>query len=232
MQPSVIKHNHRFQDLSGNVYNRLTVLGWEGCKNNRTMWKCRCRCGNEIVAAAHDIKTGHTQSCGCYNAERRYATNVTHGQSFAGRITPEYRAYSLAKGRCSNTNTPNFKDYGGRGIEFRFASFEAFFAEVGKRPSDRHSLDRIDNFGHYEPGNVRWATRKEQNANRRMNHQITIQGRTLTQSDWARELGANCRDTIRDRMKRGFCAECAVFVKGKPKVCSHNADVRTNKAFA
>lgn len=81
--------------------------------------------------------------------------------------TIEYRTYEGAKQRCVNPNAPSFENYGGRGIEFRFTSFEQFFSELGNRPSPQHSVDRINNDGHYEPGNVRWATRAEQMANSR-----------------------------------------------------------------
>lgn len=80
--------------------------------------------------------------------------------------TPEYRAYSSAKYRCTNPNSPCWKDYGGRGIEFRFHSFAQFLGEVGKRPEGK-TLDRKDNNGNYEPGNVRWATPSQQRTNQR-----------------------------------------------------------------
>lgn len=83
------------------------------------------------------------------------------------QISPELRAFNSARTRCNNANTAAFSYYGGRGIEFRFESFDEFFNELGTRPSDQHSLDRIDNDGHYEKGNVRWATKKEQMNNRR-----------------------------------------------------------------
>ena len=93
--------------------------------------------------------------------------------------TPEYRAYSHAKYRCTKSSYPKWSDYGGRGIEFRFTSFEQFLAEVGPRPAGM-SLERINNDGHYEPGNVRWATNKEQVSNRRKaNSNCRSCGRTL-----------------------------------------------------
>jgi len=89
--------------------------------------------------------------------------NFVHGYS----RTSEYQAYHMALQRCTNPENPQWKDYGGRGIEFRFLCFEQFIAEIGPKPSPKHSLDRKNNDGHYGPGNVRWATKKEQAANRR-----------------------------------------------------------------
>lgn len=86
-----------------------------------------------------------------------------HGMS----NTPEYRAYIDAKCRCTNQNNQRYPWYGARGVEFKFESFEDFIREIGVRPSDTHSLDRIDNAGHYESGNIRWATKYEQIHNRR-----------------------------------------------------------------
>jgi len=81
--------------------------------------------------------------------------------------TPTYNSYLSAKGRCTNPNNGNYFNYGGRGIEFKFTSFEQFIKELGPKPSSKHSLDREDNEGHYEHGNVRWATRDQQANNRR-----------------------------------------------------------------
>lgn len=90
-----------------------------------------------------------------------------HGQARRSGHTPEYDIYNTAKGRCIYRRNKSFKNYGGRGIQFRFKSFAQFLKAVGKRPSRKHVLDRIDNDGHYEPGNVRWATRSQSVKNRR-----------------------------------------------------------------
>lgn len=82
-------------------------------------------------------------------------------------FTPEHDAYLNARRRCTNPKHDKWKDYGGRGIKFLFTSFKQWFAELGPRPSQKHSVDRKDNDGHYQPGNVRWATKEEQMANRR-----------------------------------------------------------------
>lgn len=131
-----------------------------------------------------------------------------HGESNGGANTPEYRAYNGAKARCSNLS---LKDYGGRGIEFRFTSYEQFLNHIGRRPTDQHSLDRIDTNGHYELGNVRWATDLEQARNKRNNHQITYQGETLTAVEWSERLGKN-RRLVGCRLSKDWCETCAVSI--------------------
>jgi hypothetical protein len=93
-----------------------------------------------------------------------------HGHTIRGDKTPEYRAWSHAKERVTNPSHPKFENYGGRGIKMArrwLNSFESFYAEVGPRPSTDHSIDRINNNGNYEPGNVRWATTIIQRNNQR-----------------------------------------------------------------
>jgi hypothetical protein len=137
-----------------------------------------------MVAGSRNLRSGHTKSCGCLRIEKLAARQKTHGRS----NTPEYISYSGAKNRCQNPNEPAFKNYGERGIKFLFESFEQFYAELGDRPKGT-SLERIDNDGHYGPGNCRWATRLQQNNNQRRNRKITAFGRTRTIAWWSRESG-------------------------------------------
>jgi hypothetical protein len=104
--------------------------------------------------------------------------------------------------RCNNPRCKNFRDYGGRGIKMLFSSFEEFLAEVGLRPTPKHWIERICNDGHYESGNVKWATKIEQANNTRANHFITFKGETKTVAQWATQLGINV-GTIHARIHAG-----------------------------
>jgi hypothetical protein len=125
---------------------------------------CSCDCGREVSVCSSKLRSGNTRSCGCLHPLGRWERHsyITHGMS----KTPEYVAYRDARNRCRKTWRKDYPRYGGRGIEFRFDSFEQFYAELGPRPAGM-TLDRINNDGHYEPGNVRWATPQQQRANQR-----------------------------------------------------------------
>jgi hypothetical protein len=152
-------------DLSGERFGRVTVMWPAGRHDGRIYWMASCDCGTYFPTRSDALKDGRTPSCGCQRRERaaRGLPHMRHG--LAG--TPEHDAFNCAKQRCTNPNDKGYKNYGGRGIEFRFDSFEEFYACLGPKPTPLHSIDRINNDGHYEAGNVRWATRSEQNKNRR-----------------------------------------------------------------
>lgn len=173
-----------------------------------TVCKVRCDCGKEFVAPAYSLRNNHTKSCGCLHTDRLRDRITTHGQS----RSPLYRVWIAMVRRCHCPNDNGFQYYGGRGIEVCKEwreSVEQFFADMGPRPAGS-SIDRINNDGHYEPGNCRWATTKEQSRNRRNNRFLTIRGRTLTIADWVSESGVD-RGTVFFRLKRGWSAESAVF---------------------
>lgn len=137
--------------------------------------------------------------------------NLRHGHTRGRRNTPEYSAWMGMRRRCSYARGPMFRHYGGRGIKVcaQWESFETFLADLGPRPSGEHSIDRIDNGGDYEPGNVRWATPSEQASNKRTNRMLQFEGRSQTASAWARELGM-LYETLLRRLKRGWSVDRAL----------------------
>jgi hypothetical protein len=148
-------------DLTGQRFHRLLVLGrvyYDG-PSRGPRWHCLCDCGNHREVATGTLKRGNTKSCGCWNKDR----HTKHGL----RYTYFYSTFDQARQRCRNPRHDAYKWYGARGIEFRFTSLAQFAAELGERPTPKHTLDRTNNDGHYEPGNVRWATASEQLLNQR-----------------------------------------------------------------
>lgn len=157
-----------FENLAGQRFGRLLVGDLSApSRTGLTRWRAKCDCGKSIVTNAATLKRGRSLSCGCLRIERAIAALTRHGMT----KTPEHKAWRQIKTRCNTLDNPRYSSWGGRGIKMCSEwenNFEAFFAYVGPRPSPGHSIDRIDNDGHYEPGNVRWATRTQQNQNRRL----------------------------------------------------------------
>lgn len=156
-------------DLVGQRFHRLVVLRRDdnavSGAGKHARWMCHCDCGNETSVLSHVLKNGDQKSCGCYSVERAHYRNRTHG--LYGTLM--YNRWNGMMDRCYCPTNPGFKYYGGRGIKVceRWHNPANFYADMGDPPFEGATLDRINNDGDYEPGNVRWATLSQQNQNRR-----------------------------------------------------------------
>lgn len=149
-----------------------------------------------------------------------------HGLSY----TPEYRAWQTMRLRCTEPTNPAYKDYGGRGISVCarwLDSPAAFLEDMGAKPTPEHELDRYpDNNGNYEPGNCRWATRKENDRNRRSNRLIEFGDETMALAAWAERVGMG-RDTLRKRLEAGWTVEEALTIPSREKAGNGEAKTYT-----
>jgi hypothetical protein len=179
----------------GDKYGRLELVRVVDKVDYQPIWLCRCVCGKESHVRQGNLRSGHTVSCGCAWNE----AITSHGL----HDHPIYMLWAKIKDRCGNQNSDNYENYGGRGISIcaEWAeSFPAFLAAVGERPSMGHSIDRYPNQnGNYEPGNVRWANRRQQANNMRRNRRVAFDGRVQNLAEWAREIGIK-EVTLRSRL--------------------------------
>ncbi len=196
-------------NLAGQRFGRLTAVAYLG----QSKWSCKCDCGAETRTLANNLIRNKAQSCGCLKRETAAAMMRTHGM----RNAPEYRVWSTMIERCHNPNNGKYKSYGARGIrvcERWRTDFAAFIADMGQRPTPQHSLDRRDNDGNYEPGNVHWATREQQANNTRANVVLSWRGEHLTMAQWSRRIGIS-QYAIRQRLERGWAVEDALTISSR-----------------
>lgn len=216
---SIASENHfNLIDLTGLSFGRLSVVSLSHTNLNGAYWRCLCECGASHVVLGKLLRNGKTNSCGCLRKETSRDKQFLHGE--ANSPTKEYEAYKNARSRCNNPKNIGFAHYGGRGIEFRFESFQAFLRELGRRPSPSHSLDRINNDGHYESGNVRWAVKAVQLMNRSVAKPVTFHGESKPVRQWAEEAHLHI-GTVKSRMQTGWCIECALTIPAGGKPCPH-----------
>lgn len=195
----------KLQNIIGKRYGRLLVR--ERIASRK--YKCLCDCGNNAIAFASNLKSGHTKSCGCYNKEVARERAFKHGESHK---VFEYTCWANMKDRCLNGNNHAFLNYGGRGITVceRWMSYENFLEDMGRAPSNKYSIERIDNNDGYKAENCKWATAKEQNNNRRDTIKLSIGNETITISE-ASERYSISRDVLHYRLKNMSAEEAVSF---------------------
>lgn len=184
-------------DISGHRNGRLVVLCRALKGTDERGWLCQCDCGTYVWKKKSEVYGPHglTKSCGCwyeeYNRNKSVygANNHRDVPGFEGpRVhMPEYSVWRGMKRRCFDTKCKSYADYGGRGVSVceRWLTFENFIADMGRRPSNQHQIDRENNSGNYEPGNCRWVLQKFQARNTRRNPVQEFHGVRLSVSDWA-----------------------------------------------
>lgn len=200
----------------GQKYNRLTAVAFSHFHRTaqgqvKRHWCFKCDCGKEITAELSNVRGNHTTSCGCALAEIMPTVNFKHGDARVGKITFLFSVWRQMLGRCHNPNLNSYKYYGGRGIKVceRWSEYVNFKSDMEPGYKVGLQLDRINNDGNYEPGNCRWATRREQSRNRRSNVWLTFRGRTQILKDWADEIGVSYT-AIQYRIEHGWSVERAL----------------------
>jgi hypothetical protein len=188
--------------LNGQRFGRLIVGEMTRSASGRIVWSCKCNCGQISLVRGSHLKSGHVKSCGCHAADKA-RERATHGKSG----TSTHIIWKTMRARCDNPNSSGYAGYGARGIVVckEWDSFEIFLADMGERPPGM-SLERIDNSKGYAPNNCKWATSAEQCRNRRSNHQITYEGKTMCRKDWADQLDITPQRLNRQIQKRGVDA--------------------------
>jgi hypothetical protein len=177
--------------MIGERFGKLVVGSlWEERKHGQKVYVCLCDCGTLTKVLGANLRKGNSTSCGCSRRSkssiRMSILNHRHGET----ETKLWRTWKGVVERTTVTGSAHYDRYGGRGIGLHpdWLVYEAFAKYMGQPPSNQHSIDRIDNNKGYEPGNVRWATMKEQAANKRTNVRVVVNGETMILADAARAL--------------------------------------------
>lgn len=211
-------------DLTGQKYGRLLVLHPD--PDHARRWICRCDCGTVKSFYTSNIRSGYTTSCGCFQKEHAGEQARTHGHAAHGKRSPEFQTWVNMKSRCLNPAQTGYEYYGERGIKICdrwLHSFENFFADMGPKPSPKHTIERKDTNGDYEPTNCIWATYTEQNRNRRVT--VKIEGVPVTAI--AEKMGVNAA-TLRSRRDRGWNDSDTIT---RPIVSRSSRHLKTGQRF-
>ena len=212
------------EDLTGTKFGRMTLLRrtYRVLRSGRKLvaYDCRCDCGVQKTVPAQALRDGRIKSCGCYASEALAKRNIErtgwgYGIAKGKSQTAEYSVWYSMRSRCDPKNALTFPVYAGKGIsvcerwlrgEDGLNGFECFLADMGKRPSRKHEIDRIDSDGNYEPANCRWLPSYQNKLNQRRIHTATINGVTKTVVEHAKDRGFDPQQAYR-RYKAGYRGE-------------------------
>lgn len=240
-------------DMTDQRFGRLVVIKQgpkRPAKSGGSNWICLCDCGKEFMAIGSNIRQGHTTSCGCAAVDwakklgsnpdfiaKRLQSTIKHGHKRRSGMSVEYRTWLAMKARCYDPKNKSYPDWGGRGIRVcdRWnTSFKDFLEDMGPRPPDKQSIDRIRVNEDYGPGNCRWATLQEQASEHKRNLIVIEIGGVRYES-----LQAACAafgmpySTVVARLKRGLDPEVALKTpirglpnsRGKPVICIETGQI-------
>lgn len=213
-------------NLLGMRFGKLTVVSFDGADNYRTMWHCKCDCGNEVTVYGKYLTNGDTKSCGCLVSEVLKERNTKHGLSHQSRL---YTIWKGMRERCNNKNSSEYANYGGRGIIVcpEWDDYEKFFQWAMDNGFDESlprrecSIDRINNDGNYSPDNCRWVSASQQARNTRRNRLLTYDGETKSAVEWGEAFGINPRYIINRIDRYGWSVEDAITTPVLPIGAKH-----------
>lgn len=207
---SVLKKSSKFIDMTGFISGMLIVSRLNGSSFERgSLWECKCICGGIVTLSTNQLRSGHkSYSCGCRDKPKEKRSIKTHGKSG----TSEFGIWKAMRSRCQNVNHVAYMHYGGRGITVcpRWEKFNNFWEDMGPRPSSKHSIERVENSGNYEPSNCVWGTRAVQNCNKRSNRFLHIGGLKITVAQASLIYNVPWH-RIRHRAANGWPARGAIF---------------------
>jgi hypothetical protein len=209
----------RFINKVGKKYGYLEVISLhEVVKREGAVWLCKCtynNCGKEVVVRGYSLETGNTKSCGCFNSDEAKKRLFIDGRS----DSKEYAVYDNMHSRCYNHNNKRYKDYGERGITIcdrwnrdNPEGYQNFIFDMGNLPSDKHTIDRINNDGIYDKDNCRWVLRDVQSKNRRNTILVTIGDQTLCLKDWATKMNLSYNKLYKKYINLGNSAALKSYI--------------------
>lgn len=218
-------------EITGRRFGQLVVLRRvviPGARNS--MWLCHCDCGNDKILAGNSMTLGGVKSCGCM---KRGPKPKPGRKTETRKRTVEYTCWSSMVQRCTNPKSNGYHNYGGRGIavDKNWLLFDNFFADMGLRPSPRHTLERKDTNAGYTKENCRWATHQEQMWNIRANVFVTWQGQKKCIGEWSKIVGIH-PSTLHSRIvKKGWSVEKAMTTPVQQQVRVLTLDGQSRRVY-